>query len=156
MFKPNPKVPKATPKIPRVSPPQTPGEQAVEAILAKAHELNLGLAQPESLLIQQTPPPRNEGYWQHFERGWVYWSPKTGAHMVTQYIFSKWGEYQWEQGFLGFPKSDETITMDRHGRYNHFEGGSIYYTPRGGIFEVHGAIRDKWVEFGSEKGFLGY
>lgn len=42
------------------------------------------------------------------------------------------------------------------GRYNHFEGGSIYWTPRTGPHEVHGAIRDLWASTGWENGFLGY
>jgi uncharacterized protein with LGFP repeats len=134
----------------------TPGQQAVQAILAKAHELSLGLAQPESLLVQQTPLPRNDGYWQHFERGWVYWSPRTGAHMVTGAIFAKWASLGWEQGFLGFPTSDETTIPDQIGRFNHFEHGSIFQHQQAPPREVHGAIWEKWRELGAERSPLGF
>jgi uncharacterized protein with LGFP repeats len=52
--------------------------------------------------------------------------------------------------------SDELVTPDGVGRYNHFERGSIYWTPKTGAYEVHGAIRDKWASLGWERGKLGY
>ena len=42
------------------------------------------------------------------------------------------------------------------GRFNHFQGGSIYWHPDTGAHEVHGAIRDKWEELGWERSALGY
>jgi uncharacterized protein with LGFP repeats len=60
------------------------------------------------------------------------------------------------RSFLGFPTTDETGTPDGRGRYNHFEGGSIYWTPENGAHEVHGAIRDKWASLGWERSHLGY
>ena len=152
MFRNNPNIPKPTPKIPGLSPAQ----QAEEAILAKAKELNLGGPHQDSPEPRQTPAPRSDGYWQRFEQGWVYWTPKTGAHWVTGAIFAKWAEMGWEQGFLGFPLTDETPTPDNVGRYNHFEGGSIYWTPETGAHEVHGAIRDLWAKLGWEQSPLGY
>ena len=50
----------------------------------------------------------------------------------------------WERSFLGYPLTDETATPDGVGRYNHFQGGSIYWTPATGAHEVHGAIRGQW------------
>ena len=47
------------------------------------------------------------------------------------------------RGFLHYPVTDETGTPDGVGRFNHFEGGSIYWTPGTGAKEVHGAIRDQ-------------
>lgn len=62
----------------------------------------------------------------------------------------------WQQSFLGFPVTDETSTPDGSGRFNHFQGGSLYWTPSTGAHEVHGAIRDKWASLGWEQSFLGY
>lgn len=60
-------------------------------------------------------------------------------------------------GILGKPKTAETATPDKVGRFNHFERGSIYWTPKLGAHEVHGAIRDKWAALGWELcPFLGY
>ncbi len=57
---------------------------------------------------------------------------------------------------LGFPTTDELPTPDTRGRFNHFQTGSIYWTPQTGAHEVHGLIRDKWASMGWERSFLGY
>ncbi|MBE2274161.1 MAG: hypothetical protein IAE62_07810 [Flavobacteriales bacterium] len=58
--------------------------------------------------------------------------------------------------FLGAPISDEFPTPQKNGRGQHFEGGSIYWSPSTGAHEVHGAIRDKWKSIGWENSFLGF
>lgn len=59
-------------------------------------------------------------------------------------------------GFLGFAQTAESMCPDGVGRYNHFAGGSIYWTSTTGAWEVHGTIRDKWKALGWEKGVCGY
>lgn len=58
--------------------------------------------------------------------------------------------------FLGAPITNERGTPKPGGRYNHFEHGSIYWTPGTGAHEVHGPIRDAWQALGWEAGVLGY
>jgi hypothetical protein len=58
--------------------------------------------------------------------------------------------------FLGEPLTDELTTPDGVGRFNHFQGGSVYWTPTTGAHEVHGAIAAKWASLGFERSFLGY
>ena len=58
--------------------------------------------------------------------------------------------------FLGAPISDEFKTPNKNGAGQHFEGGSIYWSPATGAHEVHGAIRDKWKSLGWENSFLGF
>lgn len=104
-----------------------------------------------------TLTPNGEGWYQHFQNGSIYFrSPETGAHEVHGAIRDKWASLGWEGSFLGFPLTDETPTPDGRGRFNHFQGGSIYWNPKTGAHEVHGAIRDKWASLGWEKSFLGY
>jgi hypothetical protein len=89
----------------------------------------------------------------------IYWSPKTGAHEIHGGIRAKWAALGWEKGPLGYPTTDERITPDQVGRYTHFTGSggaSIYWSPKTGAHEVHGAIRAKWAALGWEKGRLGY
>lgn len=58
---------------------------------------------------------------------------------------------------LGYPTTDETGTPDGMGRYNHFQAGSIYWTPGTGAHEVHGLIRSFWAAGGWERNnALGY
>ncbi|GAA4670393.1 hypothetical protein GCM10023347_25230 [Streptomyces chumphonensis] len=59
-------------------------------------------------------------------------------------------------GPLGCPTTDELATPDGIGRYNHFTGGSIYWTPQTGAHPVWGAIRGKWESMGWETSELGY
>jgi len=97
-----------------------------------------------------------KGRFRDFQVGSIYWTSRTGAFGVQGLIRDKWvqlGEYG---GFLGFPTTDELIAPDGVGRFNHFQGGSIYWTPNTGAFEVHGPIRDKWAQLGWEKSILGY
>jgi len=96
------------------------------------------------------------GRFRDFERGSIYWKSQTGAHEVHGDIRIKWAQLGGERGFLGFPMTDELGTPDGRGRFNHFEGGSIYWKPETHAHEVHGAIRDKWASMGWERSRLGY
>lgn len=103
--------------------------KATDLIALKAQEFTLGSPRPESPAPRQTPPPRNHGWWQAFERGWVYWTPAHGAHVVRGRIFEVWGREGWEQGTLGFPTHDEEVCRapDLRDNYQRFEGGVIYW-----------------------------
>ena len=62
-----------------------------------------------------------------------------------------------EASVLGYPVTDETGTPDGIGRFNHFQAGSIYWTPSTGAHEVHGLIRALWSAAGWERDpSLGY
>jgi hypothetical protein len=100
--------------------------------------------------------PNSSGYFSQFQGGAIYWSPATGAHEVHGAILAKWQSLNLERGFLGYPLTDESATPDGIGRYNHFQGGSIYWTPSTGAHEVHGEIRQKWAKLGWELSTLGY
>lgn len=100
--------------------------------------------------------PDGAGRYRHYRGGSIYWHPKTGAFEVHGEIRRKWEKLGWERSFLGYPLTDETATPDKVGRFNHFQGGSIYWHPQTGAHEVHGAIRAKWKALGWERSFLGY
>jgi hypothetical protein len=107
-------------------------------------------------VIVESVTPDGIGRYRHFQGGSIYWTPGTGAHEVHGAIRGKWSSMGWERSFLGYPLTDESTTPDGVGRYNHFQGGSIYWTPGTGAHEVHGAIRGKWSSMGWERSFLGY
>ncbi len=116
---------------------------------------------PDGILGDPTIPesitPGGAGHFRHYSRGGsIYWTPSTCAQVVVGAIRGKWSTLGWETSFLGFPTTDETVTPDGVGRYNHFQGGSIYWTPTRGAYEVHGSIRSKWAELGWERSPLGY
>ena len=94
--------------------------------------------------------------WQPFVNGNMYWSPATYAHEVHGAILA---EYLGVGGptAYGLPLTNELITPDGIGRYNHFDGGrSIYWTPGTGAHVVYGAIRTAWANLGWERSRLGY
>jgi LGFP repeat/Cysteine-rich secretory protein family len=111
------------------------------------------LGQP--VTVEQSAPDYS-GRYRHYQGGSIYWSSASGAHEVHGAIRDKWAGLRWEQGFLRYPTTDELRTPDGIGRFNHFQGGSIYWTPATWSHEVHGAIRDKWASLGWERGFLRY
>jgi hypothetical protein len=81
---------------------------------------------------------------------------QVGSRAVYGAIGMKYIALGGEGGFLGRPLTNETGTPDRVGRYNHFAGGSIYWSPATGAHVIYGAIRDKWASLGWERGALGY
>lgn len=97
-----------------------------------------------------------------FQNGVIYWHPETGAFAVWGAISVKY----WELGRAeyGYPITDERVTPDRRGRYNHFRAvqipgkpeSSIYWTPETGAHAIYGGIRDAWARAGWERGELGY
>jgi hypothetical protein len=99
-----------------------------------------------------------KGRFNLFQGGAMTW--KQGAKEAFEThgaIRSKFGQMGWEAGFLGFPTTDETATPDGVGRFNHFDGGSIYWKPTLSAHEVHGLIRQYWAAHGWEKNpELGY
>jgi uncharacterized protein with LGFP repeats len=89
-----------------------------------------------------------------FQRGSVYSSPTTPVREVHGAIN---GQFLRVGGTstLGVPLTDELRTPRRTGAYNHFQGGSVYWSPSTGAREVRGAIRDRWAQLGWENG-LGF
>jgi uncharacterized protein with LGFP repeats len=100
---------------------------------------------------------------QAFARGGtISWHPTLGAFAVWGGIGRKWqslGRERW-----AYPVTDESGCPDGVGRFNHFRAvqlpghplSSIFWTPRTGAHEVHGAIWVEWEVGGFERSRLGY
>ncbi|MGB3199680.1 MAG: hypothetical protein WBA99_02190 [Nodosilinea sp.] len=137
---------------------KTPLQVATTFINAKYAALSSAAGFLGSPTTAVTICPDGVGYFRHFQGGSIYWHPNAGAHEVHGLIRQRWAEMGWETSFLGYPKTDETVGGDPQsaGRFNHFQGGSIYWHPSAGTFEVHGAIRAKYLALGAESSVLGY
>lgn len=90
-----------------------------------------------------------------YENGSVLWSEDTEARAVTGAIAQTYFAGRTART-LGFPLTDELSTPDDRGRYNHFEGGSVYWTAATGAHVVRGAVREAWAGQGWEAGALGF
>ncbi|WP_433661038.1 matrixin family metalloprotease [Nocardia sp. CA-128927] len=99
------------------------------------------------------------GRWQAFERNSsIYWHPLVSnghANQIGGTIRDKWGELGWENGALKYPTTRELLTR-KPGRFNNFEGGSIYWSGGTGAHNIWGGIRDKWATLDWENGKLGF
>jgi len=107
-------------------------------------------------LTDELTTPDGHSQFTLFQNGSIYWNPATGAQEVHGAIRGEWGSLGYETGFLGLPTTGENTTPNGVGRYNHFQGGSVYYAPATGTHEVHGAIRGTWAAQGWEAGSLGF
>lgn len=104
----------------------------------------------------ELPTADGRGRLNQFQTGSVYWTPQTGAHAIYGGIRANWANLGSERSELGYPTTSELGTPDGRGRFNHFQTGSIYWTPQTGAREVRGAVRNKWAGMGSERSRLGY
>lgn len=86
----------------------------------------------------------------------IYWTRGTDARLVRGAIGERYGTLGWEHSRLGYPTTDENCGLVAGGCYNHFQGGSIYWSPGSGGQPVWGAIRDKWADSGWEHSKSGY
>lgn len=105
---------------------------------------------------QMDEKPMKDGAYQFFEKGAIYWSNSTGAHIVRGDILGRYMNENYANGFLGFPVDDLKITPDKKGSYVYFQGGCIYRTPAKVCFAISGNILKKWGEEQFERGFYGY
>lgn len=92
-----------------------------------------------------------------YERGSIYWTERTGAHVVTgplrDYYHAKGGE----AGFLAWPLTGPlTSTANGGGLGQAFQGGSVYWSQAAGAHAVHGEIRRVYHSYGGETGGLGW
>src|SRR4030095_2778287 len=81
-------------------------------------------------------------------------TPSLTSEPLTE-IYRKYLSLGGPNGFLGNPVGPESRMPDRVGSYRDFQGGSIYWSPRTGAYEVHGEIQARWLAVGGA-GFLGY
>jgi hypothetical protein len=99
--------------------------------------------------------PDNVGRRQYFTGATIYWRLNE-AYAIGGAIRDKWGTTGWEQGWLGYPSSDEVVLPDGAGRMNGLEGGAIYWSPTTDAHPVAGLILAQWSREGYERSSWGY
>lgn len=98
---------------------------------------------------------KNNGCYQPFQNGKIYWSPTTNAWEVSGAIGTYWAQTLWEQGKYGYPTSAETPSS-RGGSSQKFENGTIYWTSKTSAWGVSGGIATQWNSIGGVDSILGY
>ncbi|MDQ1661792.1 MAG: hypothetical protein QOJ68_1772 [Blastococcus sp.] len=95
------------------------------------------------------------GCGQQFQNGSIYWSSATGAHAVRGAIRAEYAALHWENN-LGYPTTEQFCGLVGGGCGQHFQNGSIYWSPKSGAHQIRGAIYKAWAASGWEHGRYGY
>lgn len=126
---------------------------STSAIGAKAASLNGRLGAATAGEIYGL---KNGGGYQCYQLGCIIYSPLTGARVSTGAIRTTWASTGFENGFLGYPTSDEVGGLRNGGAYQMYEDGAIIWSPNSGAQISVGGIRSVWAATGFENGLLGY
>src|SRR5215813_2332294 len=97
--------------------------------------------------------PRGIIEYAYFERGMIF-VDEHGAFVVYGPIYVYYRKQGGVSSFLGSPISDEE-PLSTDGRASRFNGGDIVWQSEAGAHELHGAIRQRWIDLGGPDG-LGY
>jgi uncharacterized protein with LGFP repeats len=84
-----------------------------------------------SATSQEQATADGRGRYRLYQKGAVYYTPQTGAHLTYGGIREEWTRLGAERSELGYPTSDEVATPDG-GRVQYFEHGTITWNEREG------------------------
>lgn len=87
-------------------------------------------------LTDETGTPDGVGRFNRFQSGMIYWTPSTGAHEIHGAILDLWSSLGFERSSLGYPLTDESPAPDGVGRFNAFQNGPIYWSPKSGALVI--------------------
>jgi uncharacterized protein with LGFP repeats len=91
-----------------------------------------------------------------FEHGSIWWSPATGAQMVSFVMHAGMQVRGWEAGGLGYPVAGVSCGGVSYGCSVPFQGGTLVWSPANGARLLVGPVRDLWQAMGGGAGWLGY
>lgn len=101
---------------------------------------------------------RQNGKFQKFvNNNYIYWNARVDTQFGKQVggaIWDKWGQYDWENGDLGYPIEPEKDAVG--GKLSRFERGLIYWSASTGAHPVWGQILQTWSASGYEQSSYGF
>jgi uncharacterized protein YkwD len=130
-----------------------PAPVTQSAIAIKAASLNGSLGYATGSEVYGL---KGGGSYQMYQGGAIIYSPASGARVSKGAIRTTWASTGFENGYLGYPVSDEVGGLRNGGAYQNYQGGSIIWSPKTGARISVGGIRTVWAASGYENGPLGY
>ena len=104
-------------------------------------------------------PIGDDGLGQNFAGGKIFYSPETGANVVTGQVLAKYESVGGPEGDLGFPTTSEVdgglAPASRISTFAAEDKPVIFWTPDYGAVIVRGAMNAAWEKLGGAKGELG-
>jgi hypothetical protein len=97
----------------------------------------------------------NTGRRTEFDRGWVFWNNRPGAHPVLGRIYNRYRAWGQARGHLGYPRTDVWGIRGHRGSGQSFQRGRIYRTHSHGAVAVWGHIDRRYERAGLAAGRLG-
>ena len=99
----------------------------------------------------------SNGAYQIYEGGKIYWNKNLGAYAIRNGdINSYYGSTGYQNGYLGFPTSDE-ITIAGKGAYQRFQYGQLYWTSSTKAWAIkYGAMFNRFAQLGYQNSYLGF
>lgn len=100
----------------------------------------------------------DDGMGQDFVNGKIFYSPQTGANVVTGQVLAKYESVGGPEGDLGFPATGEQDGGQPGSRMSTFAAEDkpvIFWTPDHGAVIVRGAVNAAWDKLGGATGELG-
>jgi uncharacterized protein with LGFP repeats len=104
-------------------------------------------------------PVGKDGLRQNFAGGAIFYTPATGANVVTGQVLAKYESVGGPDGDLGFPITSEVdggiATASRMASFGAEDKPVIFWTPEHGAVIVRGAMAAAWDRLGGATGELG-
>ena len=100
-----------------------------------------------------------DGVGQNYAGGKIFYSPATGANVLTGQVLAKYESVGGPEGDLGFPTSNENdgglAPMSKIASFAAADKPVIFWTPDFGAVIVRGAMNAAWTKLGGATGELG-
>ncbi|QBJ96803.1 hypothetical protein ERC79_13190 [Rhodococcus sp. ABRD24] len=133
--------------------------QSVKGSILAEYERLEGIGKSPGTPTSPERDDRQGGKFQDYvNNNHIYWNARVDPNRGRQVggaIYNRWGQYDWENGALGYPIQSE-MDATGGGKLSRFERGLIYWSSATGAHPVWGEILQTWAAHGYEQSSYGF